>query len=80
MFNPSRSNAGARILRRLGVVAALMVLAGAAPTALQAQAGTGSITGVITDAAHIAVAGAQVSVAGTRLGGVSDLEGRYRQE
>lgn len=78
MFNPSRSNAGARILRRLGVVAALSVSAVAAPSALRAQAGTGSIAGTITDAAHLAVAGAQVSVAGTRLGGVSDLEGRYR--
>jgi outer membrane receptor for ferrienterochelin and colicins len=78
MYNPSRSNAGARILRRLGVVAALLVSALVAPSALFAQSATGSIAGVITDAAHTAVAGAQVSVVGTRLGGVSDLEGRYR--
>ncbi|MEO8336921.1 MAG: carboxypeptidase regulatory-like domain-containing protein, partial [bacterium] len=78
MYNPSRSNAGARILRRLGVAAALVVSSIAAPLVLHAQSGTGSIAGVITDAAHAAVAGAQVSVVGTRLGGVSDLEGRYR--
>ncbi len=78
MFNSSRSNAGARTLRRLGVVAALFVCAVAVPLDLMAQGGTGSIAGVITDAAHVAVAGAQVSVVGTRLGGVSDLEGRYR--
>lgn len=78
MYNPSRSNAGARIVRRLGVVAALLVSAVAAPSDLMAQGGTGSIAGVITDAAHVAVAGAQVNVVGTRLAGVSDLEGRYR--
>jgi outer membrane receptor for ferrienterochelin and colicins len=78
MYNPSRSNAGARILRRLAVVATLFVSAVAVPSDLMAQGGTGSIAGVITDAAHLAVAGAQVNVVGTRLGGVSDLEGRYR--
>ena len=76
MSNPSRSNAGARLLRRLSLAALFVSAALAAP--LSAQTGSGSIAGVVTDAAHLAVAGAQVTVAGTRLGGVSDLEGRYR--
>jgi iron complex outermembrane receptor protein len=76
MFNPSRSNAGARVLRRLGSIAAIVMAI--APLSLGAQTGTGSIAGTVTDAAHTAVAGAQITVVGTRLGAVSGLDGRYR--
>ena len=80
MTTPSRSNAGARLMRRLGTIAALLVSALAVtPSFLSAQAGgSGSVSGTVTDAAHGVVAGSQVSLVGTRLGAVSGLDGRYR--
>ncbi|MES2177529.1 MAG: TonB-dependent receptor [Gemmatimonadota bacterium] len=79
MHNPSRSSAGARSLRRLGVLAALLASAiGTAPSMLSAQGSTGTISGVVTDAGRAAVAGAQVTLVGTRIGAVSGLDGRYR--
>ena len=79
MFNRSRSNAGARLLRRAGSLAALLVCASiAVPSSLLAQASSGSITGMITDVNQKAVAGAKVGLIGTRLTAVSGLDGRYR--
>ena len=62
------------------VIPALVVCLSVVIAAAFAQVNRGTIAGVVTDAAHLAVAGAQITVAGTRLGGVSDLEGRNNQE
>ncbi|MCU0636749.1 MAG: carboxypeptidase-like regulatory domain-containing protein, partial [Gemmatimonadaceae bacterium] len=49
----------------------------AMPMLLLAQPRTGRITGSVTDAAKQPLAGASVTVEGTRLGAVSELDGRY---
>jgi iron complex outermembrane receptor protein len=46
-----------------------------APAAMQAQAGR--VTGVVSDSARIPLASAQVTIAGTRQGTLTDAEGRY---
>ncbi len=79
MHKPSRSAAGTDVPRRIGMIAALVIaIAVAAPLSLVAQSGTGSIAGLVKDAAQSAVAGAQITVVGTRIGAVSGLDGRYR--
>ena len=77
MLIRSRSNHGARILRRLGAIAAVALSVMTLPSLLLAQAGTGSVSGSVTDATRMAVAGARVSLSGTRLSAVTGLEGRY---
>jgi outer membrane receptor for ferrienterochelin and colicins len=57
--------------RSLAAVVAL------APAALAAQAATGRVTGVVTDENHVPVQGAQVSLSGTTLGGLTGLDGRF---
>jgi iron complex outermembrane receptor protein len=44
---------------------------------LAAQAATGRISGRVTDATQAPVAGARLTLSGTRLAGVSDVDGRY---
>ena len=66
--------------RSLLIVAGLaLALAGAAsPPPAAAQAGGGTLRGVVTSAAAgVPVAGAQVFVVGTRLGGTTGSDGRY---
>lgn len=55
----------------------LLLVALFAPGALGAQAATGRITGVVTAEGGRPVPGANLLVAGTRLGAVADAEGRY---
>lgn len=75
----SRSNAGARLLRRLGTVAVAFLAATAATSTARAQAGaTGTVSGTVTDVAHAAVPGARVMIVGTRLAATTGLDGRYR--
>ena len=57
-----------------GMVALMMLAA-----RLQAQAGGGTVTGQVTDAAtKLPVPQATVQIAGTRLGVTTDENGRYR--
>ncbi len=72
----SRSNFGARHRRRQLVLAALILTS--AFTHAAAQGVTGSITGSVTDASHAAVAGARVTLVGTRIAATTGLDGRYR--
>src|SRR5690349_18113827 len=55
----------------------LAALVALVPAALAAQTATGRVTGVITDENHMPVQGAQVSLSGTTLGGLTGLDGRY---
>ncbi len=68
-------------LSRIGVLLAL-ILATAVPTPSHAQSEgrseTGTVRGTVRDAtANVGVAGAQVFVAGTVIGALTDAEGRY---
>jgi len=45
--------------------------------AVPAQAQTGSVTGMVQDAGGLPVAGAQVSIEGTSVGGLANQSGRY---
>ena len=75
-FRP-RSNLLHRFARR---AAALLALAVATPVSRTAgaQQALGTIVGTVTDANNAAVSGAQLSLVGTRIGGVSGPDGRFR--
>ena len=75
MHKPSRSNFGARLVRRLRTISVISSLF--APAAIAAQT-TGSISGLVVDQTKAAAAGAQVTVVGTQLTTLAGLDGRYR--
>ncbi len=56
----------------LGGAAAMMTI----PVVASAQ--TGALVGVVTDTAKVPLPGAQVTLVGTRFGGTSGMDGRYR--
>ena len=66
-----------RLRRALNTALALLALLAPLAAPLGAQDTPGRISGTITDAARAPVAGAQVSLAGTRFGAVSTASGRY---
>ena len=67
------------IRQRIGVLLALaLALAIAGPAPSQAQSQTGAVRGTVLDAtANVGVAGAQVFVAGTVTGTLTDANGAY---
>src|SRR5690349_17789201 len=64
------------VLKAIAVACA--VLAIVAPGVAGAQGRTGRLSGVVRDSARAAVSGAQVQVAGTRFGALTDDAGRFR--
>jgi TonB-dependent SusC/RagA subfamily outer membrane receptor len=67
-----------RSRRFAAIVLALFGAMSVAPNALDAQGGTGTVRGRVTDATSTApVPGAQVFIVGTRLGGVTGADGSY---
>jgi TonB-linked SusC/RagA family outer membrane protein len=65
----------------LALVLALLVAVSGTTTAGAQEPATGRITGVVTDSATgQALSAVSVSVAGTRLGGLTDAQGRYTIE
>jgi TonB-linked SusC/RagA family outer membrane protein len=65
----------------LALVLALLVAVSGTSTAGAQEPATGRITGVVTDSATgQALSAVSVSVAGTRLGGLTDAQGRYTIE
>ncbi|MDO8502533.1 MAG: TonB-dependent receptor [Gemmatimonadaceae bacterium] len=56
-------------------IASALLLAAAMPSSVAAQ--TGRIAGAVTDSARAVLPGTQVTVAGTRFNGVSDVSGRF---
>jgi TonB-linked SusC/RagA family outer membrane protein len=66
-----------RTVRSAGVIAGIIALMCASPPPLYAQS-AGRITGVVTDSAtDRPVGNVQVTVVGTRIGAVTDAQGRY---
>ena len=81
MTRRPRSNPVTRLACRFTSAIALAALAVSvmSPVALAQQTRVpGSVAGVVSDAAHNAIAGAQVSLVGTRIGAVTGYDGRYR--
>jgi outer membrane receptor for ferrienterochelin and colicins len=73
--NRAANRAGA-VLQAIAV--ACLAIALVVPGALLAQGTTGRLSGVVRDSERAVVSGAQVQVAGTRFGALTDDAGRFR--